>query len=292
VPDLTVPQVDSPDLYLDLLKRCLTAEIYDESAWRVETGHRTRMGILQRLRQSVLRTMAKRGYLLVKHKQFDAKSRDVGTDWPCFGYSMVGIQRMNNIEHCMRTVIADKIPGDCIETGVWRGGSTIFMRAILQRFGIKDRTVWVADSFEGLPKPTVAQDCEDARYDLSGCDYLKVSVDQVKANFARFGLLDDQVQFLKGWFKDTLPTAPIKQLAVLRLDGDMYESTMDALNALFHKVSAGGFVIVDDYSAWPGCKAAVDEFRARHKLGGEIHNVDNTGVFWRLPMKSAMRAAA
>jgi hypothetical protein len=292
VPELSVPQVESPDLYLDLLKRCLTAEIYDESAWRIENGYRSRRGPIQRLRQFVLQMMARRGYLLVKPKRFNARSRDEGTDWPFFGYSMVGMQRMHNIEACMRTVISEQIPGDFIETGVWRGGSTIFMRAVLERFGVKDRTVWVADSFEGLPKPTNAQDCTDPRFDLSGCEYLKVSREQVQANFARFGLLDDQVQFLKGWFKDTLPTAPIKQLAVLRLDGDMYESTMDALKALFHKVSPGGFVIVDDYSAWPGCRAAVDEFRALHKLGGEVRAVDNTGVFWRVPLNQQQRAAA
>jgi O-methyltransferase len=289
--ELITSSMNAPDPYLELLKRCLTAEIYDESAWQIDNGHRSRMGLFRRLRQIVLRTMARRGYLLVRPHRFNPVSRDEGVDWPLFGYSMIGMQRMHNLEKCMRTVLAEKIPGDFIETGAWRGGSTIFMRAVLQRFGITDRKVWVADSFQGLPRPTHAEDCTDARYDLSECDYLKVSLEQVKANFAKFDLLDDQVQFLKGWFKDTLPTAPINQLAVLRLDGDMYESTMDALNSLFHKVSPGGFVIVDDYSAWPGCRAAVDEFRRKNQLPGEVVSIDKTGVFWRVPV-DRQRAAA
>jgi O-methyltransferase len=85
---------------------------------------------------------------------------------------------------------------------------------------------------------------------------LAVSLEQVKANFDRYGLLDDQVRFLKGWFRDTLPVAPIERLAVLRLDGDMYESPMDTLVNLYPKLSEGGYVIVDDYGAIPACRQA------------------------------------
>lgn len=276
--------MNAPDQYINLLKRCLTAQIYDESAWSFVTEFRSGQGGLrQRLRQSVIQFFRRRGYLIVRPLPFDAQLRNDGRDWPCFGYSMIGMKRMDNIEACVRTVLAEDVAGDLIETGVWRGGSTILMRAILQCFGVTDRTVWVADSFEGLPKPSHSKDRSDPIWDLSECEYLKVSEDQVKSNFARFGLLDNQVRFLKGWFKDTLSVAPIKRLAVLRLDGDMFESTMDALQALYHKVSPGGFVIVDDYYAWPGCRAAVDEFRSRNNLPGELQQIDGSGVFWRLP---------
>ncbi len=278
-------EVGSKDLYLDLLKRCLIADIYDESGWRIVNVNRSKWGLIQYLKNFIIDGLARRGYLIVRTNQFNAELRNEGIDWPCFGYSMTGLQRMNNIEECMRTVLAENVPGDFIETGVWRGGSTIFMRAVLERFDVKDRTVWVADSFEGLPKPLVAQDRDKPQYDLSECNYLKVSLEQVRANFDRFGLLDDQVKFLKGWFKDTLPIAPIEQLAVLRLDGDLYESTMDALTSLFHKVSPGGFVIVDDYWSWPNCRAAVDDFRAQHKLKGEIVSIDKSSVYWRVPIE-------
>ena len=170
------------------------------------------------------------------------------------------------------------VPGDLIETGVWRGGMTIFMAALLKLEGETDRKVWVADSFEGLPVPASKTDGDD----LSDVDHLKVSLEQVKANFARFDLLSDQVRFLKGWFCDTLPTAPIESIAVLRLDGDLYSSTMDALHNLYHKVSLGGYVIVDDYAGWDSCKAAVTDFLKEHDLDPEIKMIDWTGAYWKV----------
>ena len=104
---------------------------------------------------------------------------------------------------------------------------------------------------------------------------------QVEANFRRYGLLDDQVVFLKGWFKDTLPTAPIDTLAILRLDGDMYGSTIDALSALYSKLSIGGFCIVDDYGVVDSCKQAVTDFRADHGITADLHVIDSSGRFWR-----------
>src|SRR5205085_12029434 len=99
-------------------------------------------------------------------------------------------------------------------------------------------------------------------------------------NFHKYGLLDEQVVFLKGWFKDTLPTAPIDTLAILRLDGDMYSSTMDALVHLYPKLSKGGFCIIDDYGL-PACRQAVHAYRAQHHIQSEIREIDWTGSFWR-----------
>jgi O-methyltransferase len=93
--------------------------------------------------------------------------------------------------------------------------------------------------------------------------------------------LDNQVKFLKGWFKDTLRSAPVAQLAVLRMDGDLYESTIDIFDALYHKVSPGGFVIVDDYHLLAPCKQAVHDFRMRAKVTDPIQEIDGTGVFWK-----------
>jgi O-methyltransferase len=97
----------------------------------------------------------------------------------------------------------------------------------------------------------------------------------------RYGLLDDQVRFLRGWFKDTLPDAPIRQLAVLRIDGDLYESTMDVLTHLHPKVTAGGFVIVDDYGEIASCRQAVTDYRSAHSIDNPIMPIDWTGVYWR-----------
>ena len=140
--------------------------------------------------------------------------------------------------------------------------------------------MWVADSFQGLPAPSDDHPA-DAGHDWSDVSALKVSADDVRANFDRYGLLDDRVRFLKGWFRDTLPAAPIDEIALLRLDGDLYESTIDALDSLYPKVSVGGYVLVDDYGGWEPCRAAVDDYRAAHGLTDQIVEVDWTGVHWR-----------
>jgi hypothetical protein len=195
--------------------------------------------------------------------------------------TMIGRKRIDNLQECIESVLRDEIPGDLIETGVWRGGATIFMRGVLKAHGIKDRTVWSADSFEGLPPPDGGKYAADSGDNLFKQPLFAVSLEEVKANFERFGLLDDQVRFLKGWFRDTLPEAPIQQLAVIRLDGDMYESTWDALLNLYPKLSPGGYLIVDDYEAHPACKQAVHEYREAHQINGEVQRNDWTGVYWR-----------
>jgi O-methyltransferase len=197
-----------------------------------------------------------------------------------FSHTMVGRKRLQNLLDCLDTIRRDKVPGDLAETGAWRGGACILMRGFLEAWGITDKTVWVADSFEGLPKPSMPQ---DSGYDFSAerVPILSVSLDEVQENFRRYGLLDSQVRFLKGWFRDTLGTAPIHELALLRLDGDLYESTMDALDALYHKVVSGGFVIVDDYGDFEPCRRAVDEFRERNAITDPIEVIDWTGCYWR-----------
>ena len=151
----------------------------------------------------------------------------------------------------------------------------------MKAYGVEDRLVWVADSFEGLPPPDDAHEA-DAGAQWHTFDQLRVSMEQVQDNFRRYGLLDDRVRFLKGWFSDTLPTAPIGQLAILRLDGDMYGSTIDALDALFDKVSVGGYVIIDDYGIpEDGCRRAIHDFRRDRGIGDPIVDIDGFGAYWR-----------
>jgi O-methyltransferase len=199
-----------------------------------------------------------------------------------FSHTMIGRKRLENIEHCLDVIRTEGIPGDLIETGVWRGGATIFMRGYLAVYDLPERNVWVADSFEGLPKPSLAQD-EGWDFSAAEMPILAVSLDEVKENFRRYDLLDDRVRFLKGWFKDTLPAAPIGKLALARMDGDLYESTMDALNALYDRVVPGGFLLVDDYGDFEPCRRAVDEFRQRRGITVPLQRVDWSGSFWRKP---------
>lgn len=215
--------------------------------------------------------------------KFNPSLRQKGRDWPAKAHTMIGMERLKNIRELVSHVIGDEIPGDFIETGAWRGGACIYMRSILKILGVTNRKIWVADSFEGLPKPEPEryknQDVNDLHHTYKE---LSVSLEQVQENFSKYDLLDEQVVFLKGWFKDTLPTAKIEQIAILRLDGDMYSSTMDALVALGHKVSKGGYVIIDDFGAVEGCRKAVHEYRKLNHITSPINDIDGIGAYWKV----------
>ncbi len=186
-------------------------------------------------------------------------------------HTLIGLKRLNQLQTAVETVLAENIPGDLIETGVLRGGACILMRAILKAYQ-SERTVWVADSFAGFPGEKPPEDPQKAWF---------AKREVVEENFKRYQLWDPQVQILAGWFKDTLPSAPIQQLAILRLDGDLYESTWDALDALYPKLSVGGFVIVDDFYAFEVCREAVRDYRKAHSITDRIERVDPVCVFWR-----------
>lgn len=216
------------------------------------------------------------------YRDYREEVRRGGRDWPLTALTMIGERRLHNILDLVREIIATGVPGDLIETGVWRGGACIFMRAILATYGITDRRVWVADSFEGLPPPNPEVYPKDAGDLHHKYDQLRVSLEQVKSNFASLGLLDDRVVFLKGWFENTLPTAPTGSLALLRLDCDMYSSTEQVLYALYPRVSSGGFVVVDDWGAVPACRQAVEDYRFAHRIAAPIVDIDGMGVYWQV----------
>jgi O-methyltransferase/8-demethyl-8-(2,3-dimethoxy-alpha-L-rhamnosyl)tetracenomycin-C 4'-O-methyltransferase len=204
--------------------------------------------------------------------------REQGWDWPSKAPSMIGARRMQNVRSECERALRESVPGDFMEAGVWRGGASMMMRAVLKAYGIADRRVLAADSFAGFPIP--AKGSPDFGFELVGHPDFAVPLPEVKAAFARYGLLDEQVVFLEGLFKDTLPSAPVEVLAVLRLDGDMYESTRDGLEHLYRKLSPGGTLIVDDYFLFETQRRAVDEFRAAHGIDDPIVQVDHFGGYW------------
>lgn len=271
------------DRYIDLLKRSVTAQTYLDNELRIRYLRRCaegqdpfRPGILHNIR--AFRPLYARRFLGAMSKGIPFS---VNADNLTFSYTMVGEQRIDNVEYCVRTVLQEGVPGDLIECGVWRGGTVVFMRGILAAYGAKDRVVWVADSFEGLPPPRLPPDIvHSANLDALQKLSLAVDLETVKRAFEAHGLLDDQVRFLPGWFKDTLPSAPLERLAVLRIDSQMYESTIDALLALYDRVVPNGFVIVDDYYS-PNCRKAVDDFLVERGVKEEIVRVDHMGSYWR-----------
>ncbi|MGF1447317.1 MAG: TylF/MycF family methyltransferase [Pikeienuella sp.] len=216
-----------------------------------------------------------------KRLLFGEDNRKIGRDLPSQAHSMIGSVRMRNLRDLAERVLSEGIPGDFIETGVWRGGACVYLRAILKAHGVADRTVWVADSFAGLPPPDAQAYPADKGDRHHRNSALAVPRHEVEEVFRRYGLYDEQVRFLEGWFKETLPEAPIERLALLRVDGDMYGSTWEALAALYDRVSPGGFVIVDDYGAVKACAQAVHDFLERRGENPDIIRVDWTGVWWR-----------
>lgn len=273
-----MPTTDPAELYLDLMKKVLTRSGFDSDYRAVQM----RKGSTRELLLGPgLRLLRRHGFDIRRRAPVDATARAEGRDLPSEAETMVGLLRLDHLQRCIVDTLRHEVRGDLIETGVWRGGASIFMRAALGAYGDTDRRVWVADSFAGLPKPepnAYPHDRGDSHWTAQA---LAVSRAAVEANFQRYGLLDDQVRFLEGWFKDTLPDAPIENLALIRLDGDMYQSTIEALRALYPKLAIGGHLIVDDYGAIPACRRAVEDFRSELGISEKIEAIDWTGVSWK-----------
>lgn len=253
--------------YLDLLEKAILHTLYrpiDIAPWPPEME----LGITQFLESDL-------GRSIVSADPLDR--REKGLDYPEYALSLGGAARLANARRCVETVLEERIPGDVIETGVWRGGISILMRGVLEAWGA-DRTMVVADSFEGLPTPDPTIVADRAFTD-DDAGRFQVDEDEVRANFANFGF-DDKVEFVRGWFSDTLPTLADRTWSVIRMDGDLYESTMDALTNLYPSLSPGGFVIIDDWIL-PPCRAAVEEYRAQHQIDDPIEQIDFASSFWR-----------
>lgn len=280
---MTATDRDVRSLYLDLIRRNLARYGMHE---RMPAGWSPwRRLLLKTVNLTLVRVNSHRLARATPNaprRSFVQRKRDLGLDWPAEAETMIGMQRLTSLQRCVETVLADDIPGDLIECGVWRGGACILMRAVLAAYGDETRCVWLADSFAGLPRPDPAKYEADKglRPDLVA-SILAVPETEVRANFERYGLLDDRVRFLPGWFKDTLYDAPVDRIALLRIDGDLYESTVQALDALYPRLSPGGFCIIDDYHDQNWCRQAVTDYRAKHRVSAEIVDIDGSGVLWR-----------
>jgi O-methyltransferase len=295
------------EMYIDLMKRCVANILYEDQPTSFYDGQHGAQAATE----------------------FNLHRRVAGQDMPTAAHTMIGMHRLENIRNCFEDVLAKKVVGDFAETGSYRGGGTIFMRALLKAWGVTDRRVFVCDAFvpmeadlppgiffpllraiasipgksnrrwlyrilERMPQKHRAFPlCENPSHDwietvfwtLRHPETIGVgdttSRAHVESRFARYGLLDEQVVILEGFFADTLPNAPIDKLAVLRLDGDTYESTRDAIQLLYPRLSPGGYCIVDDYHAFDDCKRAIEEYRQQHGVQELIQEIDNMGVFWQ-----------
>ena len=212
---------------------------------------------------------------------FEAANRAQGLDWPRTAHTMAGLARLRNLRDLTQLVIDQNVPGDMIETGVWRGGCCILMKGILHSNLDTRRKVYVANSFAGLPPPDPVKYKDPADDPHHKLKEFVVPVEQVKKNFQAYDLLDDNVIFVEGFFEDTLPKLETSALSLIRLDGDMYGSTIVALQNLYPKLSRGGYIVIDDYGALLGCRQAVIDYRSEHGIAEPMVEIDWTGVWWR-----------
>jgi len=313
--DLDNTHGNSNSLYLDLVKRAVINLLYEDiSFWKYD--------------------QSKQAHVMLGW--FDLNARILGEDFPTEAHSMIGWRRLTNIQECAEHIFENSVKGDFVETGVFRGGSTIFMRAILKAFESTERKVYACDVFiyekpqDGttsqfltflsslflrvatqipfrwwkmfLYRSVEARQRTFPRSEHPSDEWMnmflfmashlgeklrtidrrdRTSLEAVKSHFARYGLLDSQVVFLKGYFSETLPKADIQSIALLRCDGDSFESTYGVLRELYFKVSPGGFVIIDDYNTFSDCKNAVDRFRKENSIDAPMIPIDHLSMYWQ-----------
>jgi len=217
-------------------------------------------------------------YLLVKrHKEisfidfFNLKKLAFITR--IFPYTQLNYTRISNNYELAKEANRKKLKGCFVECGVWKGGSAaVFIKLA------EDRDVWLFDSFEGMPKTRIKKDQKI----LKQGDNL-ASVEEVDNLFKKLRLNRKNVKIVKGWFNNTLPKFKDKvgEIAILRIDADFYESTKSCLDNMFDNVVKNGYVILDDYFGFIGCKKAVDEFIKKRKLKVKIIKLDNDGGFFQ-----------
>lgn len=182
--------------------------------------------------------------------------------------------QLDLIEQAAVALEKDKIPGDYIEAGIWRGGAVLLMRALLDAYEISGRKVFAADSFARIPKNVRAVNDPVDQWR----DRWVASIDEVRQNIARFGMLDDRIVFVEGFFAESLARLSDERFALVRLDSDSYDSVETSLDYLYPLVSQGGIVIIDDWHL-PGCRMAVEDYRARYGIRDEVREYD-ANAYW------------
>jgi hypothetical protein len=202
---------------------------------------------------------------------------------------MTNPARCRKLWDLSRETLRKNIPGAFVECGVWKGGSSAVMGLAIRSAG-QSRHLHLFDSFEGLPEPTEQDGASAKEYSGGRASGALVSVNQCKAGLEEvkaylLGMLKLEprhTHFHVGWFQDTLPkvASQLGDLALLRLDGDWYESTRLCLEHLYPLLSPGGVLILDDYNSWSGCKKATDEYRTKYCITEPIQEIGSGAVYW------------
>lgn len=272
------------EMYLELMRRALTRHNMERYQTVMPANpygfvFNWKVGLADRVNH----LLRKFGFEIAKTSVPASKVREMGQDWPLNAETMIGIRRLEHLHFAMHKLSSDKITGSFMETGVWRGGACIYMAAFCKVYQ-NDNEIIAADSFRGLPAPDPENEKEDQESKWHEIPYLSVSLEDVKRNFLDYGLLGKNLRFVPGFFSETLPSLDVREIALLRLDGDMYSSTIDVLENMYDRVVEGGFVIVDDYRL-ASAQSAVHDFLEERGINPTLEKIDEDAIFWRKTSK-------
>lgn len=196
-------------------------------------------------------------------------------------YSMCESKDIDQIKILLENIIRNNIPGCIVETGIWKGGMAMWMKAILMHHN-NNRNIYLYDIFGKFPPPSNPKD----NYIHSITDVLfehAPTVTDVQHNFQKFGLFDSDIKFIIGDIINTVPQNQLDQIALLHCDSDYYESTKVVLENFYWKISKGGYIIIDDYNnEYLACKQAVDEFRTKYNIYTPIIKISEGSVYWEI----------
>jgi O-methyltransferase len=238
-----------------------------------------------------LRKSRRRVLFFGKMLLHDIKSpRKMFLFWKVLPYTMVSYEALSASYKLAQSVELKKLRGAFVECGVWKGGVSGVLAQVAHAAHSK-RQVWLFDSFEGLPEPGKEDGARAKEYaegkssgTLSTIGKCVGPLEDVQRLFSSvLNISGEHIHIGKGWFQDTLPKTKegIGAIAILRLDGDWYESTKVPLDYLFDNVVSGGYVILDDYYCWEGCKKAVDEFCQQRGITPNIVRVDRESAYFQ-----------
>jgi hypothetical protein len=250
------------------------------------------------LKKVIAALLAKFGYALVKTGRASYHDITEQEFWElydfCRPYTMTSVERMYALYKSVQYVLDAQVPGDFVECGVWRGGSSMLVAKMLAQRGLTNRQLYLYDTFEGMSEPTekdvdvrgvgAARQLEQSVADKENSVWCLADLQDVTNNMAQTGYPMAAIKFVKGKVEDTIPqTMPAHAVALLRLDTDWYESTKHELEHLYPTLVAGGVLVIDDYGHWAGCRKAVDEYFAAIGQTPLLSRVDYTGRLFVKP---------
>jgi O-methyltransferase len=206
----------------------------------------------------------------------------------CKPFTMTSRERMFSLYKAVTYIVQNNLPGDFVECGVWKGGSSMMMAATLMHLGKTDRTIWMYDTYEGMSEPTeedkdylgtaADRQLSDAKKEDQSSVWCYSSLEEVMANMYSTGYPKDKIKYIKGKVEDTIPeNMPASLIGLLRLDTDWYESTRHEMIHLYPKLIKDGILIIDDYGHWVGARKAIDDYIVENRLHLFLNPIDYTG---------------